>query len=1509
MATPTQCITWTVLPNGITFVPGGIDVNGGGGGGFRLSFSVLVSPRLVGGSTSTLADFPDFGGVPGGGAARTWPDTLQGVNFFLVLADVPDANGDTPLILPAVQVPSTLGGNPPGPQGPFGPSPELWNALFPPNTPVNEFGYPDFSETKFHSAPAGLAADYIASLWSRFGTTSPSQFPAYGDLNGTDAFGAIGFEDYVGQDRGPAHRDALQGVLQDALEKDLAVPYDLSTLASDPADQAALAILEFTDFHQRGLTPLLPDIHGNPPEQIPKPPVPTFDFHQMVGLTMGLPAVQRLMGLALDFYAAGDQVVASGVTSSPARIVATFNGDPLEKRFIGATQSIFPRTQCVMNKGAFQAQTMFPDDSDYEGTQLVLGDPDKFRVVRVDTDSSAIKAYQFAGTVSRSRTGGQNYSGATPDGYALPALKTGGFAISKNGRATDMVSTIARQNAIESATFGSNGLPLTNAQGETFSPLLFLEDLVRGYRFDVYHADIDEWRSLMWREGDYTFLEAPSDGKVHVIEEGCVVETPTTASNRADDPGDLYLHENLAHWKGWSLAVPRIGTPASDDGLLPNQGGATFFQLDSSFAVPTTVPETGNPSQFLLPRLRFGESYRIRARAVDHAGNSVSPDDAAGDPTVTSVLEEFLRYEPVQAPRALLGNDTGPAEHSLTVVVRSESARDYGTLAIDNDSSLRFLVPPRTSVNMAEWHHGLDGFFSTPPPDPGAFATAFERLVTLDAGRLDTHPDAQPDPGQPGSFVYPSTGLVLNYLPDVLARRLILQGLPLQNGAPNDPTSAILNFQQPGLDWPDYHSCQVFLHRANLATNPANDEVSNWEQLTLSVDDQGYPAVPAQPVDRLNIALRQGDLFTVQLNCLLGIEALQLMALWEWILAWAGPNGHDPALVQEAVLNGNSWMFTPWREITFLHAVRAPLLVPVLRFDTDAVKTDVGQTFATFSGPFLPTGPTNPQVLMSRKSTSAIDVVGSWAMPIDTGSNDDPVTPVPFTGHAFTAPIDRLDGTPDFENLNAYRHEFNDTKYRSVSYQATATTSFMEYFREELAEKLTFTSANLANGIDPGIDFEPTTVQLTDSDTGQRLVQAPLGTEPGDTGVTADYTVFPYNPPFNPNPPTPPPAQRIVLMASSTWAKDIGTGKSHTADMTYVAPSIHTVSDPAADGTTAIIIPNSVRPDAPKVLYVVPIYNRTQTANGATRVGGALRVYLDRPWWSTGDKERLGVVCESSVRTDGAGAADPLDAYVTQWGYDPVYASRPSAASSLPTQPTPDCFPLKTGNHDGLTLEELDPSTQVRVAAHAVGFDPSQRPGDPGRWYCDIQLTDHNGNELQAYMPFVRLALARYQQNSIPACELSRVVLADFAQLSPTRSVTIGSAVFGLIKTVTVVGRAPKAGGTTASSASQSNLIQAFVEQQDSQLADPDHEDLSWSQVGSTVTLNATRTDTNEWTWAGEIVVPPNNNKVRITIQEYERIKADNAGHSNLTDSTRLVFSESIPTTAGLQVFPAPGIG
>ena len=71
-------------------------------------------------------------------------------------------------------------------------------------------------------------------------------------------------------------------------------------------------------------------------------------------------------------------------------------------------------------------------------------------------------------------------------------------------------------------------------------------------------------------------------------------------------------------------------------------------------------------------------------------------------------------------------------------------------------------------------------------------------------------------------------------------------------------------------------------------------------------------------------------------------------------------------------------------------------------------------------------------------------------------------------------------------------------------------------------------------------------------------------------------------------------------------------------------------------------VPSSRRPDPPDLLYVVPTWTfDEQTVRGLavpnrqqrlastllrTRSGGGLRVYMNRPWWSSGEGELLGVV-------------------------------------------------------------------------------------------------------------------------------------------------------------------------------------------------------------------------------------------------------------------------------------------
>lgn len=121
---------------------------------------------------------------------------------------------------------------------------------------------------------------------------------------------------------------------------------------------------------------------------------------------------------------------------------------------------------------------------------------------------------------------------------------------------------------------------------------------------------------------------------------------------------------------------------------------------------------------------------------------------------------------------------------------------------------------------------------------------------------------------------------------------------------------------------------------------------------------------------------------------------------------------------------------------------------------------------------------------------------------------------------------------------------------------------------------------------------------------------------------------------------------------------------------------------------------------------------------------------------------------------------DSLKGYITQWGMDPIWVTNP-----LPSQavPLPEHFrnAVKIGTE--LSLGELNDGPPMTVAGHEVAWDK-----DRNLWYCDIVMDPGD-----SYFPFVRLALVRYQPESIADAHLSHIVLADFAQLLPDRSASI----------------------------------------------------------------------------------------------------------------------------------------
>jgi hypothetical protein len=122
---------------------------------------------------------------------------------------------------------------------------------------------------------------------------------------------------------------------------------------------------------------------------------------------------------------------------------------------------------------------------------------------------------------------------------------------------------------------------------------------------------------------------------------------------------------------------------------------------------------------------------------------------------------------------------------------------------------------------------------------------------------------------------------------------------------------------------------------------------------------------------------------------------------------------------------------------------------------------------------------------------------------------------------------------------------------------------------------------------------------------------------------------------------------------------------------------------------------------------------------------------------------------------------------------DPVWRSDPTIR---PLTPRSQDFQNSVASEGNLTLEEV-PGQRVSVAGFTVGTWDEQGvfsgyDAERKLWYCDIEM-DYG----DSYFPFVRLALARYQPKSIQwnggDVKLSRVVLADFAQLAPDRTASV----------------------------------------------------------------------------------------------------------------------------------------
>lgn len=171
------------------------------------------------------------------------------------------------------------------------------------------------------------------------------------------------------------------------------------------------------------------------------------------------------------------------------------------------------------------------------------------------------------------------------------------------------------------------------------------------------------------------------------------------------------------------------------------------------------------------------------------------------------------------------------------------------------------------------------------------------------------------------------------------------------------------------------------------------------------------------------------------------------------------------------------------------------------------------------------------------------------------------------------------------------------------------------------------------------------------------------------------------------------------------------------------------------------------------------------------RLGGRLRVELARPWFTTGEGEALAVVLWPE---DEAALPVELREQVSWLNRDPIHSTDPVPALAAET--------MFTGFRTGVDVPLSEGGPTVRALAYPVFFDG-------GHWYADIELP---GAVVSSYSPFVRLAVARFQADSLFAPQdvrMSTVVTADLAPALPTRQLIVTRTDAGLNITLSGVAR------------------------------------------------------------------------------------------------------------------------
>jgi hypothetical protein len=1111
-------------------------------------------------------------------------------------------------------------------------------------------------------------------------------------------------------------------------------------------DDAASAIQDqITAFHKT--VPI-----EKPPPNSPPPPA---NDEEGIALAMDIlarklaavrsyPTLSRFLGFTLDVDADFDDVpqqgyLAAGIFDNPNPDLhgldwTAFNCSASND---GVVFVAAPRGTASVDGAADGAR--YTQDIPFDHGVALLGD-DRFEVDIVEPTQLMHALVQQSGAHFDAQESGNALGSSS---LKFPEIQASGFHVYDALGANRNLEKFKRS------------LDIRTARKAAKMTVFFAEDLYVGLRIDAQRTN-----HLTGQPGDWLTLTARVM-EIHQISDAFgSVDQNWHPYRKFEDRDHGYVHmaaklipadestktvapsEVLFAWAGTPLGAPS----EQDRDINPDPLNDLGVHIDYNYS-----------SDFPMPKLRVGDSYCFGARAVMVNGASVPL--ALATKTYkrrdsSSATKPFVyRYvDDTHAPTVMLpeneplaaGNGK-PNERDDRIVLRTGQT-------ISDHRTTRFLAPARTTFERAEQFGLLDTPLQTGSTQPRGAFLDFERTDTGD------FPKTGPSPKRvTGSLVRqlgaPVTTEKHPYFPDPKGR------------------NASFILERDGLTPPGFD-----LARPSRAFWNQNESALDARPLLLEVTagaQGGFARFDPSEGTQL-----RNNYVAPKLS--LSIAPAESVRLWYW--AWPDPDaaardshhadaifdksgkpwsaselGTLTALLKAGPVNG----FGGWGTLEIVHAVEKPLAPP--RFEHSGPAPLASAQFAVARLP--------PGVQPDDRSVSARGGTRGY-----------------FSGAAL---FDRLStgemrleaAWRDLSDKTAVRYDKSNGEWR---WQPGYSSKLLFHVAAIDVDR-GVTAASKAVAAGEAADF----FDITRDEAGRRRN---LFYEFGDTA-----------------------AHRLSLrlVATSRFVREFKELPGQRSDRFEQVSrgEIPGNADVDAAPPAYVWLPATERPPKPEIDHIGWVTaERSEDPGDRTRKISNIcypRVYLARPWYVSGEDELVAVIlapaetppsadpgydpatapssyfdplpASSVTREDAAfmngtfddPAVSPVSEIVTRWGRDPTTTAI-TDTNALWTLVPPQAFRGHVGRRAKLPLPWHEKPSQpppalsnVSVVLYRPSFDQHT-----GSWYVDIAMEAMSVAGSAPHMPFVRLALARFQPHALKGLELSEPVILNPIQLRARRTMT-----------------------------------------------------------------------------------------------------------------------------------------